>query len=359
MSTNTGDSTGEFELRQPPHTGNNSKQPATTIRTSGRMTTKPTSTDLPVAKYPGAINIEGIMEPIQCAVLDDGRSVLTQQGFLEALGRARAAKGGQGATQGGLPAFLAAKNLLPYVSDDLAKAAIPVRFRTLTGGRAYGYSAELLPKICVVYLKAREGDTNKKPVLRKEQLPIAARCDILIRGLATVGIVGLVHEATGYKYISSGNALQEILRSFIQEELIRWVKTFPNEFYDEIYRLREITPAEMSSRRPRYMGHITNDVIYERLAPGVLEELKRLEPPGEHGRRKNKLYWHLTKDIGHPKLQEHLSNVITLMKASTNWKTFYRLLERAKPKHKDVLAREQRKQLALAIEVPESDHWEE
>jgi hypothetical protein len=40
----------------------------------------------------------------------------------------------------------------------------------------------------------------------------------------------------------------------------------------------------------------------------------------------------ITEDIGHPKLQERLSNVITLMKASTNMAMFRRLLQKALPK---------------------------
>src|SRR5271157_3346787 len=56
----------------------------------------------------------GNME-IPCAVLADGRRVLTQSGFMVALGRARQAKGRQyykGDVN--LPAFLTAKNLNPY-----------------------------------------------------------------------------------------------------------------------------------------------------------------------------------------------------------------------------------------------------
>ena len=47
-----------------------------------------------------------------------------------------------------------------------------------------------------------------------------------------------------------------------------------------------------------------------------------------------KVHFHrwLTKDIGHPKLQEHLSAVIVLMKASADWRTFTRLLNQALPK---------------------------
>ena len=77
---------------------------------------------------------------------------------------------------------------------------------------------------------------------------------------------------------------------------------------------------------------MTNDMVYARLAPGILSELRTRTPKDEKGRRKHRYHQLFTDDLGHPKLQEHLSNVITLMKASPNIATFRRLLQRALPK---------------------------
>jgi len=68
-----------------------------------------------------------------------------------------------------------------------------VLFRTAEGRRGYGYRAELLPKVCTVYLEARDAGE-----LLPSQQHIAERSEILIRGLATVGIIALVDETTGY-----------------------------------------------------------------------------------------------------------------------------------------------------------------
>lgn len=70
----------------------------------------------------------------------------------------------------------------------------------------------------------------------------------------------------------------------------------------------------------------------ERLAPGLLKELKRLNPPDEDGRRKSKHQQWLTEDIGHPALQRHLTMLVALMRASANWGMFYRGVQRALPK---------------------------
>jgi hypothetical protein len=80
------------------------------------------------------------------------------------------------------------------------------------------------------------------------------------------------------------------------------------------------------------MAHYTNDIVYSRLAPGVLTELQQLNPTDGRGRRKHKHFRHLTEDFGHPKLKEHLDSVVLLMSAAISWEEFKRLLDRVKPR---------------------------
>jgi hypothetical protein len=75
------------------------------------------------------------------------------------------------------------------------------------GGKAWGYRADLLPKVCAVYLKARD----KKQLLDSQE-PVAIACDILVRGLAQVGIIALVDEATGYQRDRAADALARYLK---------------------------------------------------------------------------------------------------------------------------------------------------
>ena len=91
----------------------------------------------------------------------------------------------------------------------------------------------------------------------------------------SIGIIGLVDEATGYQGIRAKRALATILEEFIAEELQPWTKTFPYEFYEEIFRLKG-WPGPDGVKRPSVIGHYTNDIVYARLAPGVLDELKQM-----------------------------------------------------------------------------------
>src|SRR6202790_1437788 len=199
------------------------------------------SQELPRAEREGWLNLAD--RTIACAGLNDGRRVLTQETFLHAIGRARKAKAGTGSKPGidgldqvdRLPPFLVAANLKPFIDDKLRESTTPIVYRALRGGRGYGFEARLLPRVCKVYLRAR--DEGK---LNKTQEHIAVACDLLFSGLAEVGIIALVDEATGHQYERARAALQEILDQFIKDELGKWAKRFPNEFYRQLFRLKGV-----------------------------------------------------------------------------------------------------------------------
>lgn len=85
-------------------------------------------------------------------------------------------------------------------------------------------------------------------------------------------------------------------------------------------------------QRPRYFGILTNDIIYDRLAPGVLEELNKVNPKDElTGRRRHKNFQWLTNNAGYPKLREHLGAVIATMRMSADWHDFKAKLDKYYP----------------------------
>lgn len=91
----------------------------------------------PVASHAGTIKISG--REIACAVLTDGKRLLTQDTFLSAIGRSPKGKGGQVVTSpDGLPPFVAAENLKPFISPELRAATVPFIYRTPGGASVYG-----------------------------------------------------------------------------------------------------------------------------------------------------------------------------------------------------------------------------
>jgi hypothetical protein len=286
------------------------------------------------APYPGEIVIGDIVIP--CAVLEDETRVLSQAAVLRALGRnPEKSLRAYGEDAEVRPPFVAADNLQEFITDDLRETLNPIRYR-VAGDRqnnpSWGYQARLLPLICGVYIQAW-----KNGKLHNTQEDVAKAAGVLLQGLAHVGIEALVDEATGYQDVRQKNALAKILEAYIDKVLQPWVQTFPTDFYKELFRLRNLDWPKGSVQRPRYFGALTNDIVYRRLAPGVLEELKRVQDRDDSGRPKHKLFQRLTTNVGYPKLREHLGSVVTLMKLSRNWGEFHILLDRIHPKYGETM----------------------
>jgi len=286
--------------------------------------------NLPKATHQGKLNLVGIEIP--CAVLEDGTRVLRERSVAKSLGKRGSGAHWQKkriAEKGALlPEYISAKNLEPFIDEETRQKLInPIIYKTKSGSVAQGIPASLLTEICNIWLKARE-----KGALSKSQTITAQKAEILIRSFAKVGIIALVDEVTGYQEVRDRLALQEILDKYLRKDLAKWAKRFPDEFYKEMFKLKGWEWMGMSKNRPPLIGRYTDDMVYQRLAPGVRDKLRELNPKDDMGKRKQRHHQWLTEDIGLPVLSQHLSGVIALMRAASNWGIFKRMLARAFPK---------------------------
>lgn len=257
--------------------------------------------------------------------MEGERRVLQQTGLLSSLDLSQGGSYSKGGDR--LAKFTSQGRLKPFVNNALIdRTERPIRFKVPSGNLAYGYEATVLVDLCEAVLAARSAG-----VLQKQQEHVARHAEMPIRGFARIGIFALVDEATGYQEIRAKRALATILKKFIAQELQTWTKTFPYEFYRLIYKLRGWDGPDGHKRTP-LIGHMTNDLVYDRLAPGVLDELRRKNPTLPAGYRKNRHHQWFTPHLGHPKLEEHLAGVMALMRASPNWTVFQRNLAWAYPK---------------------------
>lgn len=268
---------------------------------------------------------------IPCYVLEDGRRVLSLGGMVKALGMSSGSAGGGEGDR--LSNFASGKSISPFIPAELAaRMRSPVRFHAPTGGlAATGYEATILADLCDAVLASR-----KAGALMHHQSHIADQCELLVRGFARVGIIALVDEATGYQRDREKDALAKILEAFVAKEIQPYMKTFPASYYEEMFRLRSLPyPPAKPQFRPQYFGVLTNDVVYERLAPGLLEELKKQAAKDE---KKAHLHRRLTQEVGHPKLREHLASVVTIMKLSKDYQDFIAKLNMIHPRFGDTFA---------------------
>ena len=156
---------------------------------------------------------------------------------------------------------------------------------------------------------------------------------ILQHGFATLGIIALVDEATGYQKERAKDALAKLLEAFIAKELQPWVPTFPVEFYEHLFRLRGLPFPTSSVKRPQYFGVLTNEIVYKRLAPGVLKELRAVTPRNEDGRPVAKYFQSLTSNLGYLKLKEHLGAVVAYVRIGKTWAEFMLILNQHYPRY--------------------------
>lgn len=229
-----------------------------------------------------------------------------------------------------LPPILSAANLREFINEELWEGLNSrYYYRVGSGAVAYGLRGELYPMICDVFLKARDA---KK--LLPSQDDIATTADILMRGLARTGIIALIDEATGYQTKRAVDSLARILEAFIAKELQPYIRgTFKPEFYEHLFRLRGLDYKRDVVRRPQYFGCLTNDIVYRRLAPGVLAELKKVAIRNDAGRPTHKYFQRLTANVGYMKLVEHLGAVVATMKLSSGYPDFIGKLDRVAPRY--------------------------
>jgi len=272
----------------------------------------------PSATHTGAINIAG--SPIPCAVLDDGRRVVWQREVVGLL---------TGNKKGGLSRYLGASNLEPYSpekfkSGDFDQTSIVFE---MDGRKSHGFEAEDIVDICRMYMLARRAN-----VLQSSQIHLAAQAEVIVLSLAKVGISALIDEATGYQEVRDRKALQALLDTYLLKEHAAWAKRFPDDFYREMFRLRGWNYPTVGGAKPGIVGRYTVDLVYERLAPGLVDELEKKNPKNENGNRKAKHHQWMTDDIGHPALSAHIHSVMGFMRASDSWEQLVMMMDRAFPK---------------------------
>ena len=265
-------------------------------------------------------------------MLEGGKRVLSGRGMQQAIGF-----GGAASTHGSkLKTFVQHKSVLPYVNKDLAMAfEQPVRFvRPGRGGKpAIAFEATLLIDLCETVLTI-----SKLPSPPKTILPLALQSQAILLSFAKAGIVAAVDEVTGYQQVREQDAIQKIVNRYLTDYKQKWTKRFPDEFWEKLLKAKGYE-SYIGLKTPSFVGHWVNDIVYSRMAPGVLKKLKELNPSqsGKKG-RKYKHTQFLTDDHGVPELQQHLIKLMTLMDFSiASGQDFDLVLNKTITKHGDTV----------------------
>jgi hypothetical protein len=232
---------------------------------------------------------------LPCHVLETGDRVFSLKGAVVGLIET---EGGQ------LAEYIKVNALKPFLPEDLTPTEtgqIPALIKFDTGGEgftkfAWGLPVEKFMDICAAYSLAAD-----KGKLTERQKQIADNANKFLRACYKVGIIALVDEATGYQYDRPLDALQFKLKLYLEEEMRKWERTFPDQLWIEFGRLTNWKGPV--SQRPKYWGKLVMELIYGYLDKDVAAWLKKSAPKPIHGQ--NYHQW-LSSQYGLKRLVEHI-----------------------------------------------------
>ena len=278
-----------------------------------------------MVKYRGELDLNGTKIP--CYVLGNGTRVISGRGMQEALKMVDTEDGKQTAGTR-LVRYLNQKSLNPFISKYIELDHLSPLVCNDNGKVLHGYKATALADICDAFLEAR-----KHVTLSSRQAIIAAQCEILMRAFARLGIIAMVDEATGFDKVKDDvkDKLQTFFNQFLMKEAAKWVKTFPDEFFMDIYKMKH-WDWQSTRKMPGVMGNWIRDIVYERIAP-ILPELEKLNPKNANGHRSKKFHQFLSREEGLPRLKEYFASIHTIVVMSDyDWNKFKVNLDKVHPR---------------------------
>jgi hypothetical protein len=117
--------------------------------------------------------------------------------------------------------------------------------------------------------------------LTAHQAHIGKRCRELEKGLAGVGLLAAIDEATGYQYVREPDAIQKLLSKLLREDAADWEMRFDSDFYAALCRPLGVSYDGKHAPRGR-VPRIIRQWIYEVIMPvECLEEIKCRKGKGD------------------------------------------------------------------------------
>jgi hypothetical protein len=157
--------------------------------------------------------------------------------------------------------------------------------------------------------------------LAANQDKVAKQAHIILNASAKAGIKGLVYALAGYDATK-----EEVIAAFVQEEARDYEKEFPDQLYEEWYRLYQLPKTERN--KPWKFMHLTAGQVYKPLAKsnGKVLDLTKTQRESSNARWK-KLHQGLS-GIGVKALRTHLGQLLGIAKISNSREEYERFFEK-------------------------------
>jgi hypothetical protein len=149
--------------------------------------------------------------------------------------------------------------------------------------------------------------------LTGRQTVMAMKASALLGACAKVGLDAIIDEATGAQYDRTADALRVKLKAYLEDEMRKWEKAFPDDLWVEFARLTNWKGTV--TKRPKYWRKLVMELVYEYLDKDVAKWLKDNAPAPRHGQ--NYHQW-LSGQYGLKKLVEHIWLLIGISRTCDN-----------------------------------------
>jgi hypothetical protein len=99
--------------------------------------------------------------------------------------------------------------------------------------------------------------------------------------------------------------------------------------------------------------HYTNNLVFDRIAPGLLKELQSKSPKNDKGRREGAMHQWLTENVGDPMLAQHLHSLMMFQRLAIasgyGWQRYIHMVDQVLPRRGDTLQ--------LPLEFAGKEEW--
>lgn len=247
---------------------------------------------------------------VECYVLNDEArtAVISQRGMGRALGYSPQ-------SAGRFPRFINSKNIAPYLGPELReKLENPLIFQgppTVQGSpfidKIHGFDVTLLIDVCKAIVAA-EADGKLSP----NQRGIVKQAHVILNASAKAGIKGLVYALAGYD--ATREEVIAAFKFYVREEARDYEKEFPDQLYEEWYRLYELPKPERN--RPWKFMHLTVGQVYKPLARSSGKILELTKSQRENSKARWKRLHQFLSEIGVKALRTQLGQLLGIARIS-------------------------------------------
>jgi hypothetical protein len=260
---------------------------------------------------------------LNCYILENKLRVLTLNSIQKALGY-------EGKSENWVIEFIDKLNTFFPIDSDLVAAfrnAVLIEINDIKGKRIFVESiieSQHFIRLCQVIIKAKE-----EGFLNIGQLKHAKAALLIVKTVEKTSIEDLIDQVTGftrYKIITLERFVT-LLKKQQNDTAVDWIKTIPIDFIEVLLEANHLSWEDVQEK-PSTIVDLFHEIIFSRIENDALDAIRKSKPKRAYTRKNNK-----KQEIGHPRLQEYILILNSLLKASgKNWNIFIQLLNKTYPK---------------------------